>query len=169
MEEYLKIGRTGKAFGTGGALKFKVEEPFLDDFLEAPVIFIELLGKPVPFFVDSIHNEAPLIVKLEEVDSRKTALELVGKELFLRAEDVSEASLEQPLDFSALEGYQIVDRTVGAIGPIEEVLEFPQQIMAALQYQGRDILIPLNNQFILAVDAENQRIEMDLPEGLLEL
>ncbi|MCB0563073.1 MAG: 16S rRNA processing protein RimM [Phaeodactylibacter sp.] len=169
MEKYLKIGRTGKSFGTEGALKFKVEEPFLDDFFEAQVIFIELLGKPVPFFVDHIHNEAPLIVKLEEVDSRKTALELAGKALFLRAEDVSETSLEKPLDLSALEGYRIVDQTLGAIGPIEEVLEFPQQIMAVLQYEGREVLIPLNSQFILEVNAEDQRIEMDLPEGLLEL
>lgn len=169
MEDYLKIGKTGKAFGTEGMLKFNVEERFLDDLFEATAIFIEQMGKPVPFFIDEVHNEAPLILKLEEVDSREIALELAGKDIFLRREDIAEASLEQPFDLSALEGFQVVDRTAGAIGPIEEVVELPQQLMAIVQYEGREVLIPLSDQLILSVDADNQRIEMDLPEGLLEL
>ncbi len=169
MEEYLKIGRTGKAFGTEGALKFKVEEQFLDDFFDAAVIFIEQMGKPVPFFIEGLHNDAPLIIKLEEVDSRETALELAGKDVFLRREDVADESLEQPFDFTALEGFRIIDRTVGEIGLIEEVLELPQQMMAVVEYQGREVLIPLTDQLILSVEAENREIEMALPEGLLEL
>ena len=169
MEEYIKIGRTGKAFGAEGALKLKVDEQFLDDFFDAPVVFIELLGKPVPFFLDHIHKESPLIIKLEEVDSRETALELAGKGLFLRREDIAEESLEQPLNLSALEGFRIFDQALGEVGQIEEVIELPQQLMAVLQYEGREVLIPLSSQLILEVDAEGQRIEMDLPEGLLEL
>lgn len=169
MEEYLKIGRTGKAFGTEGALKFKVEEQFLDGFFEAAVIFIEQMGKPVPFFIEGIHNEAPLIIKLEEVGSRETALELAGKDVFLRRQDLAEESLEEPFNLSALEGFRIVDRKLGEVGRIEEVLELPQQLMAVLQYKGREVLVPLNDQLIIAVDVEKQEIDMDLPEGLLEL
>ena len=169
MEEYLSIGRTGKAFGTEGALKFKVREQFLDDLFDASVIFIELLGKPVPFFIEYIHNDAPLIIKLEEVDTREEALELAGKELLLLREEVSGDSLEQPFDLSALEGFQVVDRVVGELGRIQEVLELPQQMMAVVPYQGREILIPLADSLITVVDVEKQRIEMNLPDGLLEL
>ncbi|MCO6479444.1 MAG: 16S rRNA processing protein RimM [Phaeodactylibacter sp.] len=169
MEEYLKIGRTGKAFGTEGALKFKVEEQFLDDFFDAAVIFIEQMGKPVPFFIEGLHNDAPLIIKLEEVDSRETALGLAGKDVFLRREDIADESLEQPFGLTALEGFRVIDQTAGEVGLIEEVLELPQQMVAVVQYQGREVLIPLTGQLILSVDAENREIEMALPEGLLEL
>ncbi len=169
MDGYVKAGRTGKAFGTGGALKFQIEEHLLDDFFEAAVIFIELLGKPVPFFVESVHNEAPHIIKLEEVDSRDAALELAGKPILLRKEDVAEGPAESPFGLHELEGFLITDRTLGELGLIEEVIELPQQIMAILPYQGREVLIPLNDQFILEIDEENRRIRMDLPEGLLEL
>ncbi|MCO6487954.1 MAG: 16S rRNA processing protein RimM [Phaeodactylibacter sp.] len=168
-EEYVPIGRAGKAFGTEGALKFRVEEPFLDDFLDAPVIFLELLGNPVPFFIEYIRNESPLIVKLEEVDSRESALELAGKALLLREEDVARESLERPFDLSALEGFLVVDRKAGEVGRIEEVIELPQQMMAIVPYEAREVLIPLNDQLILEVDVEARRISMDLPEGLLEL
>jgi len=169
MDGYVKAGRTGKAFGTEGALKFRVEEYLLDDFFEASVIFIELLGKPVPFFIESVHNEAPLIIKLEEVDSRDAALELAGKPILLRREDVAEESLEAPFGLTELDGFLIIDRALGEVGLIEEVIELPQQIMAALSYHGREVLIPLNDQFILEIDEKNRRIAMDLPEGLLEL
>lgn len=169
MEDYQEIGQTGKAFGTEGALKVKVEARFLDDFLEAPVVFLKLMGKPVPFFLEYIHNESPLIVKLEEVDSRETALGLAGKSLLLRREDIDEAALQPVFDLSALEGFRIIDQALGEVGVIEEVIELPQQMMAVLQYEEREVLIPLSDQLILNVDAEEQRITMDLPEGLLDL
>lgn len=63
----------------------------------------------------------------------------------------------------------LVDQNAGEIGHITEVLEMPQQEMAAVQYQGREVLIPLNEQFIIEVDHATQKVLMDLPEGLLNL
>ena len=169
MENYIKIGRTGKAFGTEGALKVRIEEPFLDDFLKAPVTFIQLLGKPVPFFLAHIHNDSPLIVKWEEVDSRDAALQLAGKVLFLRKEDIAEGASEQVLDLRVLEGFKIIDQTLGEIGLIKEVMELPEQLMAIVEYQEREVLIPLHDTLILSVDTDKAQLFMSLPEGLLEL
>ncbi len=169
MEEYIQTGRTGKAFGAYGALKFKVEEQFLDDFFGLSVLFIELLGKPVPFFVEAIVSESPLIVKLEEVDNREAARELAGKPVLARREDLSEEALAEPFSLGALEGFVIFDRSLGEVGTIEEVVELPQQLMAVLYYQEREVLIPLSAQLILDIDEAGKRIDMELPEGLLDL
>ena len=65
--------------------------------------------------------------------------------------------------------YEIISERDGAIGVIEEVIEMPQQIMGIVNYQGKEVLIPLNDQFITGVDEEKKILEMELPEGLLDL
>ena len=65
--------------------------------------------------------------------------------------------------------FEIHDKILGKIGIIEEIIEYPQQEMAAIKFQEKEVLIPLNEQLILTIDAENKVIEMDLPDGLLEL
>lgn len=169
MEQYIPVGKTGKTHGTEGELKFFIEENLLDDFLEAPAIFLSVGGKPAPFFIESARGENTLIVKLEEVDTREAAQPLAGVEVLLRKEDITADATGPMPDFSFLEGFTITDRKAGEIGRIEEVAEFPQQLMAILTYKGKEILIPLNDAFILHIDEEARRIAMDLPEGLLEL
>jgi 16S rRNA processing protein RimM len=65
-------------------------------------------------------------------------------------------------------GYTIVNAGV-EIGVISEIEEYPQQEMATINYNKKDILIPLNEQFIIKLDNKKKVIEMELPEGLLEL
>jgi 16S rRNA processing protein RimM len=55
------------------------------------------------------------------------------------------------------------------IGNIEEVREFPQQEMAIIIRKNSEILIPLNASLIEAIDKEANTVEMNLPEGLLEM
>jgi 16S rRNA processing protein RimM len=62
----------------------------------------------------------------------------------------------------------LVDAQAGPVGPIEEVLEMPQQEMALVRYKGRETLIPLNTHFIQRVDTERREVLVDLPDGLLE-
>jgi 16S rRNA processing protein RimM len=169
MEDYVYIGRMGKTHGTAGELKCFVEDDFVDDFLDAQAVFLALQGKKVPFFIDSSRGENTLIIKFEEVDSREDALPLAGCEIFLRQEDISDGAGEDSPDFSFLEGFLIIDQQAGEVGAIEQILEFPQQIMAVLLYQGRELLIPLNDEFIIQMDEPAKRILMDLPDGLLEL
>ena len=169
MEEYVNIGKMGKTHGTNGELKCQVKDPYLDDFFDAEVVFLALQGNKVPFFIAASRGEGTLIVKFEEVDSREDALPLAGAELFLRAADLAAGPPDILPDFSFLEGFRIIDQQAGEVGIIEEVLEFPQQIMAVLQYQGRELLIPLNDAFIIEIDEPAQRILMALPDGLLEL
>nr|HQU60245.1 hypothetical protein [Saprospiraceae bacterium] len=74
METYISVGKTGKTHGIDGELKFFIEDAFLDDFLDAPAVFLTVAGKQVPFFIESVRGESNLIIKLEEVDSREAAL-----------------------------------------------------------------------------------------------
>ncbi len=173
--QYITIGRTRKAHGLSGELKVSIEERYLEDFMKNERIFLEVKGVKIPYFIASVRGGGEMILKLEEVDNRDTATLLQAREVMLREQDILpdhareyEVEEEEGLEYEHLAGYTLIDETLGEVGVIDEVLEMPQQEMAFLKYKNREVLVPLNAQFILSVDEPNRRVHMDLPDGLLD-
>lgn len=137
--------------------------------MQADVIFLELQGGPVPFFVERIRRAGDLLVKLDEIDTPEEAVALTGKPIYLPDEALDGGAATGGFDLSMLEGFSIIDEAVGPVGRIEEVLELPQQMMAVVKYQDREVLIPLTDELITDVDPEARTLHMSLPDGLLEL
>jgi len=172
MQDLVKIGHTKKTYGYQGALKVFVEDHFLDDFLEAEVVFLEIVGQKIPHFVKQIENEHQLLLSFEDSDTKEAAKRLTNKPLFMRRGDLSdelEAPLNELLILQQFIGFTIVDQKAGEVGVVEDIIEMPQQYFAVVQYKGNEALIPINDQFLIGADPEKQILDMDLPEGLLEL
>lgn len=174
-QAYVSIGHTRKAHGLAGEIKVSIEEQYLEDFLKNERIFIAVKSTKIPYFIANVRGKGEMIVQLEDVSNRDAAQALQSKELFLREQDLipdREREFEIPddsLEYEGLTGFMIVDQNLGEIGVINEVLDMPQQEMAFLTYKSKDVLIPLNDQLILEIDEPNQRVLMDLPDGLLEV
>ena len=169
--EYTQIGTTKKSHGVHGELKVDIDEAYEAIFLDADRVFLELRGTMQPFFIESIRGQADLIVQFDDVKTPEAARLLQIRGIFLPTEEVPlvvESDLGGP-EYGRIAGYLMVDAQVGAIGTIREVMEMPQQELAAVEYQGREILVPLNPQFVQSVDDGAKRVLVDLPEGLLAL
>ena len=174
--QYINIGYTKKTHGIEGELKLVVEDRFLEDFLKNERIFLDVKGVKVPYFVANVRGKGEMILKLEEVDSRESAFALQSREVFLREQDLIpehkrelEIEEEETLEYEHVAGFLLIDKTAGEVGLIEEVLEMPQQEMAFLKYKNRDVLIPLNAQFVTSIDEKGKKVFTDLPEGLLDV
>ena len=63
----------------------------------------------------------------------------------------------------------MVDINVGDLGPIVNIYEMPQHPILAIEYKNNEVLIPAVPDFIVKIDREKRIIEMELPEGLLEI
>ena len=172
---YISIGHTRKTHGVHGEMKISIEDRYLEDFLKNERIFLDIKGVKVPYFVASVRGKGELILLLEEVTSKEAAFALQSREIHLREQDLIpdherelEIEPEETLEYAHVAGFMLVDQTLGEIGPIREVLDMPQQEMAFLDYRGREVLIPLNAQFIVSIDEKNRQLLMDLPDGLLD-
>jgi 16S rRNA processing protein RimM len=172
--DYVQIGHTQKTHGVGGELKIMIEPAYTEDFLKNSRLFLEQKGAKIPYFIEEIRGSDDNIIKFEDVNTKEEAIALQSRGVFLRREDLipddereMEIEEEDDLEYGFLVGFQIHDLNLGNIGAIEEVLEMPQQEMAALHYQGRYTLIPLHPDMILQIDEEKQVIRMDLPDGLV--
>lgn len=173
MEELVEIGRTKKPHGVKGELKLYVDEAYFEDLLRTKVVFIRVRGTFMPYFVESVRSGHFVILKLEDVNNREDALAIGGKEISLRASDIiAEEDREfeiEGLVYEHLVGYTIIDKEAGMVGIIDDVIEMPQQEMAEVKYKGKDVLIPLHEDFFEEIKEQEKEIHMLLPEGLLDL
>lgn len=170
MDKYIPIGRVSKSHGVDGAVKLKIKERYWDDFAEAKILFVELVGKTVPYFIEEFRGGHDPIVKFEDLNSREAAQVLGGKELFMRESDLlPEAATVNVEQYERFVGYHLVDQELGSLGVIDEIVESPGQHLAMLDYQGREVVVPLNPVFIQSVDHKAKKVQVDLPEGLLDL
>jgi 16S rRNA processing protein RimM len=170
--DYVQIGFLGKVHGLKGELKLTVEEQFADDFNMVDVVFLKVKGHFMPFFIDSIRGENTPIIKFEETNNKEAAAAIQHQPLFMKASDLTIIEVdetEMELQYQQYKAFMIVDETLGKLGEIESIEEFPQQEMAVITYQGNEILIPLNESMIVKIDEVNKVIQVDLPEGLLEI
>ncbi|MCC6582299.1 MAG: 16S rRNA processing protein RimM [Chitinophagales bacterium] len=163
--ELIKIGKVLKTHGYKGHLKVFIDEFYMDDFEEMKALFINNL----PYFIVSkdINSDAQAIISLEEIDSKEKAHPLQGKDIFAKDDDLTE--ILDGEEYDHLVGYEITDKAAGKIGIIEEIVEMPFQFLAKVMKDKKEILIPLNDDFILTIDEKKKQMEMELPDGFLEI
>lgn len=168
---YISIGKIGKAHGLKGAVKCLAEDAYLPDLANASAVFIEENGQKLPYFLEEVQIGNAIILTLEEVKTKEAANRLRGAEVFLRESDLLPIENREfnNLLYEKYEGYQLEDKELGMIGVIEEVLEMPQQEMAVVTYKDNEVMIPLNEDFILEVLEQKKVLKVELPEGLLDL
>ena len=166
---YIQVGILGKTHGLKGELKFRIEEEYIDDFNEANVIFIKNKGHHAPYFIESIRSSS--IIKFEDTDNVEAAKILQSLPIFLKEEDISIAAAEplEELIYQYIKGYKMIDDLLGELGEIQAVEAYPQQEIAIVSYQNKEVLIPLNEFVILNIDENSQEVRVSLPEGLLEI
>ncbi len=172
--EYISIGKFRKAHGLKGELRLDVDEALLEDIQRAGYILVSEKNGHIPYFIEYIRSPDMLITKLEGIDGPEQAATLSGREIFLKAADVT-VTLEEDdgygdLQYGHLRGYAMLDQAGGLIGEIADVLEYPMQEIALVTGEGDlERLIPLNETFIAEIDGENRRVLMQLPDGMLDI
>lgn len=159
MDKLVPLGKIVKPHGAEGFLKI---QPLSDINLKDKFIFIELEGAPVPFFVIQHQVDGLSLIMLEEIDNKELATQLSGKKIFISESELEKVNLEDEEWLPMLAGFQLFDQNKFNHGMIEEVLEYPSQILARIG----DQLIPLHEDLILKIDPKKKTIQMNLPEGL---
>lgn len=169
INESFYIGYISKTRGLKGELQFFFEfEDYRD--LDFDVIFVEIEKKLVPFFVEQIklQNNSTAYVNLEDVDHIDKAQPLVRKKVYLANDKMP---VRDPDDFrySDLVGYEVSDKVAGKLGIVTAVQELPQQHIATVDMEGKELMFPLTEQLIVKVGTAERLLEVDLPEGLVAL
>lgn len=171
---YKKIGKIIQTQGISGRVLLLHNFPSGKPFLKLQHFFIALQeGSFIPFFPEqapSIVDDERVALQLDDIHSEKDAHILLGREVFVEEEVFRKLfPATGTLAGTELIGFRIKDKNSGHSGLIESVIELPGQLMASVQFQDKEILIPLAESFIRGMDLQKKILELALPEGIWDL
>ncbi|ADR21716.1 ribosome maturation factor RimM [Marivirga tractuosa] len=169
LDQCFQLGMVLKPHGLKGELYISLDTDYPEDYQELESVFLLQNGKLVPFFIEHIQlKNKEALVKFEDVEDKEGALALRGSTLHLPLTELPELTGNQ-FYFHEISGFQIEDTEKGMLGVVKEVFEAGHQDLIGMDYKGKEVLIPINDDVILNVDRENSLLKVSLPEGLLEL
>lgn len=167
----LKIGSFAKPHGVAGEIVLRLSPEWSGYEPEPDFIFVELQGGLVPFEVTSLRfkNEMDLLVGIDRVDAEEMARTLQGCEVYIEPEALGQLADDESPGLNALIGFLVADINHGTLGKIVAVHAIHNNPLLELEYKGKEVLIPFNEDFIVSMDGEKNEIQLDTPEGLIDL
>jgi 16S rRNA processing protein RimM len=169
-EECFFVGKIVKKYSFKGELLIKLDTDDPEQFLEMESVFVEQHKSLIPFFIShsALHKSALLRVQFEEVENEADADALLGANLYLPLALLPKLSGDQ-FYFHEIIGFTAKDTNFGEIGLITGVNDATAQALFEIDRNGKQILIPVNDDFIQKVDRANKTIVLEVPNGLIEL
>ncbi len=162
------IGTINKAKGLKGEVKVNFEGISAAQIQSNAVLFIDTDPRPIPYFIQAISLTVGsyAIIKFESIDSKEAAQKISGKRIFVKGkiENASEEEVGKHII-----GFEVIDNGKVTIGRIKDVLDMPMQKLLQINYKGKEIMIPINDETFISIDTNNRKIILNIPEGLLDL
>ena len=162
------LGRISKAYGFEGAVTVKLEKTFIENIPDMESVFLEIEGKPVPFFIEESYYPGADILRLKFTgyNTFEKVNEFTGCKVFLTTGERN----NNEADIKTFHNFKICLADNSLIGTIREIIENPGQwLLQIATPDGKELLIPFHEDLIIAIDNRKKIIKMDLPDGLFEI
>jgi len=169
FDDYYYLGKIFKPHGYKGKVNAWLDVDTPSEYEALQMVFLNMNGSLVPYFIESIHilnNKA--VIEFQGFDSIEKAEQINNSGMYLPLSELSELSGTE-FYFHEVPGFSVIDKTRGEIGDIRQILDFPSQAVMQVFFKEKEILIPINPQVILEVNREKKEIQIDAPEGLIDL
>lgn len=161
--QLVKSGYFSKTHGVKGQLIFIPEIDF--DETKVKACFIESATGKAPYFIKDLKYSADsFIVLLEEINSVEEAKKLIGKSVYLDAAFVIEQE-----EVENWRGFELIEQSKGSLGEITDQSDNGSQLILILNYQGKEVLLPLVDDFVESIDEANKKLFYKAPEGLIDM
>lgn len=113
-------------------------------------------------------HKGAALVTFEGIADRDAVRELEGASLEIPRSQVPPAPPGTYYHFELL-GCRCWDRAAGELGEVVELVEDGGGLLLIVRGEAGEVPVPFVQRFLRRVDVERGRIELELPEGLLEI
>jgi 16S rRNA processing protein RimM len=171
LNDYYSLGYVKKTVNRNGEIIVFLDVDDPTSYNKLRCFFVEMPSGLVPFFIEKIqfrHN-GEAAVKLEGVQDEAKAEMLKGKSLWLPVEQLPKLTGNR-FYYHEVVNWHIFDENNTDIGAIKDILDNSvQPLFQIIHPSGKEVLIPIHDDILKKIDRDNQRIEVVVPEGLVEL
>lgn len=168
VEDCYQLGEVIKTHGLQGEVSVGLDVDFPEDYRNLESVFLLENGKLVPFFIDTIQiNQNRALIKFEDVDSIESASPLVKSPLYLPLSFLQRLP-EGSYYFHDLVGCEVYEKE-NSLGTVKEIIDLSGNQLLTVVNGAQEILIPMKDEIMKKVDIKSKKIEVELPDGLLDL
>lgn len=164
------LGVITRTQGIKGNVSIYLDVDRPENYSDMESVFVEINKSLVPFFITyiQVRNRNQAIVKFEGIDTEPDASKMINCQLFLPAE-VLPALEGNKFYYHEITGYNVIDTIHGPIGHVTEVLDYTNNALLQLNFNGKEILIPIRDEVIHGIDREQRTISITAPAGLVDI
>jgi 16S rRNA processing protein RimM len=168
IEDCFKIGYVAKTHGLKGEVTLAMSSE-CPDLSKLKSVFIEVNQNLVPFFFETVSEKGDkAFIKFEDVNTIDQANELKGCSLYLQKNERPKLTRGEFYNDEVI-GFEVTDKEAGSLGLVSEIYENGPNRFLMIDFQGKEIMIPLNGPFVKSVNKSKKKIGVELPEGFLDI
>lgn len=169
INDCYKVGYVVKPHGLKGEVTLSLELDAPVDWENLESIFIEKKSKLVPYFIEaiSVRNDKAF-VKLEDVDTPEYAALLKGGSLYLPKESRPKLAKGEFYSEDVI-GFEVTDSQIGTLGTVQDVEQAGPNRFLIVEYNKKEVMIPVNGPFITNINKAKKKISVTLPDGFLDI
>jgi 16S rRNA processing protein RimM len=173
LKDFITVARVVKPQGRIGEVSVDLHTDFPERFAQRRKLFaVSQSGARRELVLEDFwQHKGRLVMKFAGVDSISDAEQLVGCEIQIPREQRAELT-EGETYVGDLVGCSLIadGREIGAVADvIFGAGEAPLLSVRAAEDDKRELLIPFVEQYVRSFDVNRKRLEMQLPDGMLEL
>lgn len=169
-EDCFYLGKIVKKHSFKGEVVAKLDTDEPSNYSNLESIFIAFGNELVPFFIEKslLQKGNQLRIAFEDIDNEEKANELMGCELYLPLTLLPKLTGNK-FYYHEIINFKIIDQNIGEIGIIKRVNDQSAQAILEIDANGREVLIPLIDDFIVEVNRKTNTIVVNTPDGLINL
>jgi 16S rRNA processing protein RimM len=169
-EDCFYVGKIVTKYSFKGEVVIKLDTDEPELYKEMESVYVEFGSNLVPFFIDksSLHKGNQLRVQFEDVYSEEAADSILKCGIYLPMDLLPKLDGNK-FYFHEVIGFTIVDIHFGNVGTIVHINDKAAQPLFEIDRDGKEVFIPMVDEFIKKVDREKKIIEVETPQGLIDL
>jgi 16S rRNA processing protein RimM len=169
--DYFHFGYIVRTHGVKGDFIVALESDSPDRYKSLKVVYLEIDEVLKEYNVKKIsikEKERSAYLHLEGIEDMTTAENYLKFQLYLPLSSLPKLKGKK-FYFHEVMGFTVVDKTLGALGPICSIFDRTIQPVIEFDYQEKKVLFPLHPDLLIKIDREAKEFHVDLPEGLVDI
>ena len=169
-EDCFYVGRIVRKHSFRGEVVIKLDTDEPELYQEMESVFVDLGNNLVPFFIEKslLQKGNQLRVRFENIATEKDAEAILKSGVYLPISLLPKLTGNK-FYYHEVIGFKVVDVNFGEVGVLVNVNDKAAQPLFEIEKEGKEIFIPMVDDFIKKVDREHKTIQVETPEGLIGL
>ncbi len=169
-EDCFYLGKIVTKYSFKGEVVIKLDTDEPELYTEMESVYVEFGANLVPFFIEksSLHKGNQLRVQFEDVYSDEEADSILKCGVYLPLDLLPKLTGDK-FYFHEVIGFTVIDENYGEVGTLVHINDKAAQPLFEIDNDGKEVFIPMIDDFIKKVDRANKTIHVIAPEGLIEL